>query len=100
MNPHISLDQVEIKKFCKKHGIRKLSLFGSVLSSRFNDQSDIDILIEFNSHIKVGLMQMAQMELELSKIIGRKVDLRTPSELSRYFRQDVLDSAIPQYAQK
>jgi predicted nucleotidyltransferase len=89
----ITIPQARINHFCQQHHIRKLSLFGSVLREDFSSTSDIDMLVEFEPHHLPGYLRVAQMELELSEIMGWKVDLRTPAELSRYFRQDVLDSA-------
>ena len=89
----------KIEAFCRKHRIRKLSLFGSVLREDFSPDSDVDVLVEFEAGQTVGLLRLAGMEIELSGILKRKVDLRTPAELSRYFRQEVLDSAEVQYAQ-
>jgi uncharacterized protein len=88
----------EIAVFCKSYHIRKLSLFGSALRDDFSENSDVDILVEFEPGQKVGFLKLSGMELELTEIIGRRVDLRTPSELSRYFRQDVLAAAEVQYA--
>jgi uncharacterized protein len=88
----------QIEAFCRKHHIRKLSLFGSVLREDFGPESDVDVLVEFDPGQVVGLLRLAGMEIELSGILKRKVDLRTPAELSRYFRQQVLDSAEVQYA--
>jgi predicted nucleotidyltransferase len=65
------------------------------LKHGFRPGSDVDMLVEFNPGVTIGLINLAGMEIELSKIVGRKVDLRTPAELSRYFRQDVLRSAEP-----
>jgi predicted nucleotidyltransferase len=89
----------KIKEFCEKHRIRKLSVFGSFLRKDFGPDSDLDILVEFEPGQKVGFLKLAEMERELSEILNHKVDLRTPAELSRYFRQEVLDSAEVQYAQ-
>jgi len=85
--------KLESITFVSQHHIRKLSRFGSVLREDFSSSSDIDLLVEFEPHHLPGYLRLAQMELELSEIMGWKVDLRTPAELSRYFRQDVLDSA-------
>lgn len=85
-------------QFCEANHINRLSLYGSVLRDDFGQDSDIDMLIEFEPGSKVGLFKMARIENELSEILGRKVDLRTPAELSRYFRQDVLESARVEYA--
>ena len=98
-NKQIEVPKKEIEAFCRKHGIRKLSFFGSVLREDFGPESDVDVLVEFELGQVVGLLRLAGMEIELSGILKRKVDLRTPAELSRYFRQQVLDSAEVQYAQ-
>jgi predicted nucleotidyltransferase len=95
----IEVSKEKIEAFCRKHHIRKFSLFGSVLREDFGPDSDVDVLVEFEPGRVVGLLRLAGMEIELSEIMERKVDLRTPAELSRYFRQKVLDSAEVQYAQ-
>ena len=97
---HIQIHKEEIEAFCKKHHIRKLSLFGSVLSTDFKPESDVDALVEFEPDSVVGLIRLGGIEIELSKIFGRKVDLRTPEDLSKYFRQEVLDSAELLYAKE
>lgn len=97
MSSHIKLPARELADFCKCNHIRKLSLFGSVLSDRFGPNSDIDVLIEFEPDAVIGLLAMSRMERELSTIFGRKVDLRTPDDLSRYFRHEVLAMAKVQY---
>jgi predicted nucleotidyltransferase len=94
----IEIPRERIAEFCRKHHIRKLSFFGSVISDHFTQESDVDVLVEFEPGQVVGLIRLAGMELELSEIIGRKVDLRTPADLSRYFREEVLSSAEIQYA--
>ncbi len=98
MSPRIQVDREQIAAFCRRHHIRKLSLFGSVLREDFRDDSDVDVLIEFEPGHAVGLIRLAGLERELSQLVGRKVDLRTPAELSRYFRKQVLDTAEVQYA--
>lgn len=95
----IDIPREKIVEFCKRNHIRKLSLFGSVLRRDFGPDSDVDLLVEFAPDHVPGLIRLAGMEIELSEIIGRKVDLRTPQDLSRYFRQEVLDSAVVQYAE-
>lgn len=90
-------EPARIAAFCRANGIRKLSLFGSALTERFRDDSDVDLLIEFEPEQRIGYLKMAAIERELSEIIGRKADLRTAAELSRYFREDVLRAAVPQY---
>ncbi|MHB9132055.1 MAG: nucleotidyltransferase family protein [Armatimonadota bacterium] len=98
MNTRIAVDQEKLAEFCRKHKIIKLSLFGSVLRDDFRPDSDVDVLVEFEPGARVGLLSMASMALELSDIIGRHVDLRTPKDLSRYFRDEVLRHAEVQYA--
>ena len=99
MTPRITIDLEVLADFCRRHHIRRLSLFGSVLRDDFQPDSDVDVLVEFEPSYRVGLIRLAGMELELSELMGRKVDLRTPADLSRYFRQQVLDSALVQYVQ-
>lgn len=96
----IDLPKDKIADFCRNNHIRKLSLFGSVLHGDFGPESDIDFLVEFDIAHVPGFITLAGLEIELSEIVGRKVDLRTPQELSRYFRQEVVDSAEVQYAQR
>jgi predicted nucleotidyltransferase len=99
MGAQIPINRDTIADFCRRHHIRKLALFGSVLRDDFRLDSDVDVLVEFEPGVAVGFIRLAGMELELSKILGRKVDLRTPADLSRYFRQEVLQSAEVQYVQ-
>lgn len=95
----IELPQDKIASFCKKHHIRKLSLFGSVLRDDLGPGSDIDILVEFEPGKAPSFFRLFDMEEELSAILGgRKVDIRTPEDLSRYFRDRVLAAAVVQYA--
>lgn len=89
----------KIAEFCKRRHIRRLSLFGSCLHGEFRPDSDIDLLVEFEPDHIPGLIILSGMEIELSEIIGRKVDLRTPEDLSRYFRKEVVESAEVQYVQ-
>lgn len=87
----------QVAEFCKKNRIRKLSLFGSSLRDDFRPDSDLDILVEFEPGTHVGLIKLAGLELELSKILGRKVDLNTPGFISKYYRQQVFAEAEVQY---
>ncbi len=89
----LNLPLDEITDFCRHHPISKLSLFGSILRNDFKVDSDVDMLVEFIPGSKVTFFDLAGMEMGLTEIVGRKVDLRTPNELSQYFRQKVLDSA-------
>ena len=93
----VEIPRQAVAAFCQRHHIRKISLFGSILTDRFSPESDIDMLVEFEPGSGPGLLGIAGMEIELSELLGRKVDLRTPRDLSRYFREEVLASAVPQY---
>lgn len=96
----ISIPKEKLAEFCQQNHIRKLSLFGSVLRDNFTSESDVDFLVEFLPDVRVTYFDLVRMEREISEILnGKKVDLRTPAELSRYFRQEVLDTALVQYDQ-
>ncbi len=94
---HIPVDRKKIAGFCRRHHIRKLAFFGSVLREDFGPKSDVDVLVEFEPGHVPGL-EFFSMEAELSEILGRKVDLNTPQFLSPYFREQVLAEAKVQYA--
>lgn len=95
----ISVDRAELVAFCRRHHIRKLAFFGSVLRPDFGPDSDVDVLVEFESGHAPGFLGLAALERELSQVIeNRTVDLHTPRDLSRYFRDDVLAAAAVQYA--
>ena len=92
-------DPEALASLCRRCRIRRLSLFGSTLRGSARPDSDIDLLVEFEPQAKPGLIALAGIELELSLLLnGRKVDLRTPRDLSRYFREEVLRTAEVQYA--
>jgi predicted nucleotidyltransferase len=93
----VEIPREAIAAFCERNHIRKLSLFGSVLTGRFREDSDVDLLVEFEPGLVPGYFGLVGMEMELSEMIGRKVDLRTPGELSKYFRKAVVAAAVPQY---
>ena len=100
MNPKISIPHKRIAEFCHERGIRWLAIFGSALRADFGPDSDIDILVKFEPDHVPGLFGIARMERELSELFGgREIDLRTPEDLSRYFRQSVIEEAQVQYAQ-
>lgn len=94
----ITFPKETIAEFCRRHHIKKLAVFGSALRSDFRDESDIDVLVEFEPGQTPGLAFFAMQE-ELSGILGRKVDLNTSQCLSRYFRDKVLQEAVVQYAE-
>lgn len=97
---NIDIPQEKLAEFCKRNQIRKLSLFGSVLRNDFHAKSDVDMLVEFEPGTRVSLFDLVRLEDDLTEIIGRKVDLRTQAELSRYFRQRVVESAEVQYVHR
>ena len=84
-------------EFCKKNYIKKPSLFGSALRGSLEPESDVDILVEFEEGRTPGLFSIVRMEMELTEALGRKVDLRTPEDLSRYFRDEVIRNARLEY---
>jgi uncharacterized protein len=89
----------KLPDFCRRHHIKKLSLFGSYLHGENRPDSDMDFLVEFDPDHIPGLIRLAGMEIELSELIGRKADLRTSQDLSPHFRQEVLAIAEVQYAE-
>ena len=93
----IDIDREKIAEYCRENRIRRLSLFGSVLRDDFGPDSDVDVLVEFEPGHRIGLLGMAALERRLSELIGRKIDLRTPAEISRYFRDEVIRSSEVQY---
>ena len=98
---HIDIPKEKIAEFCRRNHIRRLALFGSVLRDDFCGESDVDVLVEFRTGHVPGFLRLARMERELSSLFGgRRVDMRTPSELSRYFREEVVAAAEVQYAEE
>jgi len=97
---HLPLvDTEQLARLCRQHHIRRLSLFGSVLAGTARPDSDVDLLVEFEPGQAPGLIGLAAIEAELSTLLGgRQVDLRTPQDLSRHFREEVIRTAKVQYA--
>jgi uncharacterized protein len=93
----IQIPLERIEDFCKQNDINKLSLFGSVLRDDFTSQSDVDLLVEFLEG-KIPGLAIVDLQDELSQMLGREVDLRTAAELSRFFRERVLQEAVVIYA--
>lgn len=92
----IDVPHDRITDFCRRHHIRRLAFFGSVLRDDFTPDSDVDVLVEFEPGKTPGFAFFG-MQDELSEILGRRVDLNTPNELSKYFRDEVLAEAEPIY---
>ena len=93
----IDIPKEKITDFCRRHRIRRLAFFGSVVRDDFQPDSDVDVLVEFEPGTRIGMIRLAGLELELGKILGRKVDLNTPGFLSEYYREQVIAEAEVQY---
>lgn len=98
MSAHINIDKQAIAEFCQRNHICKLSLFGSVLTDCFGPDSDVDVLVEFEPGARVSLFDVGGMMHELTEMLGRQVDIRTPADLSRYFRDRVIAESELLYA--
>jgi predicted nucleotidyltransferase len=98
MTARLSFDHDALSALCRRHHIRRLSLFRSALKGTARPNSDIDLLVEFVPGKEPGLLALADIESELSALLGRPVDLRTAQDLSEHFRDEVLRSAEVQYA--
>jgi hypothetical protein len=94
----LEIDERRIADFCQRHGISGLRLFGSILRDDFGPESDVDILVEFAPGRSPGWIGFAALALELERIIGREVDLRTAGDFSESIRRRVLREAEVQYA--
>jgi predicted nucleotidyltransferase len=95
----LTKDRDKLAEFCRRHAIARLSLFGSALHGTARPDSDLDILVEFTAGKEPGLIGLAAIEADLSALLGgRRVDLRTPQDLSSHFRGEVLRTAEVQYA--
>ena len=100
MNKKLIIAKDKIADFCKRNHIRRLAIYGSALRADFAPESDVDVLVDFDAGHTPGFFKLFEMEDELSGLFGgRKVDLRTPQDLSRYFRDDVIAAAELQYVQ-
>ena len=72
MSPRLPIPRDKIATFCRKHGIRKFSLFGSVIREDFGPESDVDVLAEFKPGVRFTLIDLMAMQRELTEIVGRK----------------------------
>jgi len=95
---NLGVPQEQIAEFCRRNHVRKLALFGSVLRDDFSQESDVDVVVEYESGHVPGLAFITHQE-ELSQILGRNVDLNTPQFISRYFREEVLREAEVVYGE-
>ena len=100
MTKNIAISKDRVADFCRRHRIRRLALFGSVLRDDFGPESDVDVLVEFEPDATVGLFKLYDLEQELSRILGgRRVEINTPRCLSKYFRDAVVAEAETLYGQ-
>jgi len=95
----INMPDRDIATFCRRHHMCSLALFGSALRDDFGPDSDVDVLVQFLPGQEPGLLGLSRMQRELSRIVGRQVDLRTPEDLSHLFREEVIAQAEVYYAQ-
>ncbi|MBW2059680.1 MAG: nucleotidyltransferase domain-containing protein [Deltaproteobacteria bacterium] len=93
----ISVSREKLEEFCRRHRIRKLAFFGSVLRDDFGPNSDVDVLVEFDPDARVGLITLAGIEIELGRLLGRRVEMHTVKGLNPQFRDEVLGAAEVQY---
>lgn len=100
MNEKIEIPKEKIASFCRRHHIRRLALYGSVLRDDFRPDSDVDVLVEFEPDARVGLIALAGMEIELSSIFGREAEMHTIKGLNPHFRDEVLNTAKVEYEQE
>jgi len=101
VNSKLVIAKDRIADFCRRHYIRRLAIFGSALRDDFGTESDVDVLVDFVPDHTPGFFGLFDMEEQLSPLLGgRKVDIRTPQDLSRYFRQEVIVAAEVQYVQE
>jgi predicted nucleotidyltransferase len=89
----VTIPHDTIADFCRRHQVRRLALFGSALRDDFSPDSDIDVLVEFAEDTRIGLFAMGAMQMELSALLGREVDLKTAGFLHPRFRQQVIEKA-------
>ena len=97
MSVKIEVPTEEIAAFCRRNHIRRLAFFGSVLRGDFTPESDVDVLVEFEPGARVGLITLAGMEIELTRLLGRKAEMHTVKGLNPHFRDAVLEQAEVQY---
>lgn len=93
----LTVDKQALKEYCQARYILKLAFFGSILREDFSDDSDVDVLVEFEKSHVPGFLALARMERDLSELLGRTTDIRTQGDLSRYFRDEVVREAAVQY---
>jgi predicted nucleotidyltransferase len=96
--PRIEIPRDQLADFCRRHHIRRLALFGSVLREDFRPDSDVDVLVAFEPEAQVGFMALGRMKRELSALFQRPVDLVPQEGLKPIIREVILTSAEELYA--
>ncbi len=99
MSVQIEIPKDKIAEFCRRNHIRRLALFGSVLRDDFSPDSDVDVLVEFEPGVRVGMITLAGFEIDLSRFLGRRAEMHTTKGLDPHFRDSVLELAEVQYEQ-
>lgn len=99
MTLQVDITQQEIEDFCRRNQIQWMAFFGSVLRDDFTSESDVDVLVAFMPEARVGFLTLAEMEIELSRILDRRAEIHTVGGLHPLFRDEVLDAAEVQYEQ-
>ena len=89
----IAVPRDKIADFCRRNHIHRLAFFGSVLRADFSPESDVDVLVEFEPGSRVGMIGLAGMEIELSRLLDRRAELHTVNGLSPHYRDNVLQTA-------
>jgi len=93
------VDEASLAEICRRYQVRELSLFGSAARGEMRPESDIDLLVEFSPEAQTGLLEFAGLMLDLSQLLGRKVDLVSKKGLKPLIRDSVLQEARPVYAE-
>ena len=94
----IEFDEEQLAAICRRYHVRELALFGSVLREDFRDDSDIDVLVEFDDNARIGFFEMARLQRELAALFDREVDVVPKGGLNPIIRKPILDAAVPLYA--
>ena len=92
----ILIDPERIAEICRRHRIRRMSLYGSVIRDDFTADSDVGVLVELDPEYLPGLEYFG-ITVDLEALFGRRVDVVRPTELNRYYKADVLREAVPIY---
>jgi predicted nucleotidyltransferase len=95
---NVEVDEAKLVDLCRRYQVRELSLFGSAARGEMRPESDIDLLVEFLPTAQIDLVDYAGLMLDLSRLLGRKVDLVSKNGLKPLIRDTVLEEARLVYA--